>query len=72
MGGWGWGGGAVKSPLPATAVTPLTLLKPLYSLVIPEVNFSIGFLVDEFGAPVGLRSRERTRRDAVKSCFFSE
>lgn len=45
----GGGGKAVTFPFAATAGTSLTVLKPLYSLAIPEVNssrFEIHFIVE--------------------------
>lgn len=45
----GGAGKAVKSPFAVTAGTSLTVLKPLYSLAIPEVNsnrFEIHFIVE--------------------------
>lgn len=48
---------AVISLFAVTAGTSLTVLKPLYSLAIPEVNssrFAIHFLVEmRFKSPVG-------------------
>lgn len=77
--GEGGGGreGAVISPFAVTAGTSPTVLKPLYSLAIPEVNssrFAIHFLVDDAfqEAQSGPCDCESARRDAVKSRFFSE